>query len=133
MKVCIPTIGENGLDNLVSEHFGRSQTYTIVDLDTQEVRVIPNASEHMGGQGYPPELLAQEGVNVMICRGLGRRAIMMFEEFKIDVYIGATGKVRDAVAAFKENKLQKANIDTACQQHAFRDQHHHGDHEGHCH
>ena len=36
MKVCIPTMGEKGLDNLVGEHFGRVPTYTIVDLETQD-------------------------------------------------------------------------------------------------
>ena len=133
MKICIPTMGENGLDNQVGEHFGRVPTYTIVDLDTNEVKVIPNTSEHMGGQGYPPEIMAKEGVNVMVCRGLGRRAITMFEELGIDVYIGASGTVKDAIDAFKQDKLQKASIDDACGQHAFRDQHHHEQHHGNCH
>ena len=125
MKICIPTMGENGLNNLVGEHFGRVPTYTIVDLDTDNVKVIPNISHHMGGQVDPPEIMAREGVNVMICQGLGRRAITMFEEFGIEVYIGASGTVRDAVTAFKQGRLQKANVNDACGQHAFRDQHHH--------
>ena len=133
MKICIPTMGENGLDNLVGEHFGRVPTYTIVDLDTNEVKVIPNTSEHGGGQGYPPEIMAREGVNVMICQGLGRRAISMFEQMGIDVYIGASGTVKDVVEAFKQEKLQKANADNACGQHAFRDEHHHENHHGNCH
>ena len=133
MKICIPTIGENGLNNHVGEHFGRVPTYTIVDLDSNKVKVIPNTSEHMGGLGQPPEIMAREGVNVMVCRGLGRRAITMFEELGIDVYIGASGTVRDAIDAFKQNKLQKASIDDACGRHAFRDQHHHEHHQGHCH
>jgi len=133
MKICIPTMGENGLDNQVGEHFGRVPTYTIVDLDTNEVKVIPNTSEHMGGQGQPPQIMAREGVNVMVCRGLGRRAITMFEELGIDVYIGASGTVKDAIDAFKQDKLQKASIDDACGQHAFRDQHHHEHQSGQCH
>jgi len=132
MKICIPTMGENGLDNQVGEHFGRVPAYTIVDIDTNEVKVIPNTSEHMGGQGYPPEIMAKEGVNAMVCRGLGRRAIMMFEELGIEVYIGASGTVKDVVEAFKQEKLQKANADNACGQHAFRDEHHHENHQGHC-
>jgi predicted Fe-Mo cluster-binding NifX family protein len=125
MKICVPTMGENGLNNLVGQHFGRVPTYTIVDLETDNVKVIPNTSHHMGGQVDPPEIMAREGVNVMICQGLGRRAITMFEEFGIEVYIGASGTVRDAVTAFKQGRLQKANINDACGQHAFRDQHHH--------
>ena len=133
MKICIPTMGENGLDNLVGEHFGRVPTYTIVDLDTDDVKVIPNTSHHMGGQVDPPEIMVREGVNVMVCRGLGRRAITMFEEFGIEVYIGASGTVRDAITAFKQGRLQKASIDDACGQHVFRDQHHHDHNFGHWH
>ena len=133
MKICVPTIGENGLNNHVGEHFGRVPTYTIVDIDTNEVKVIPNTSEHMGGQGHPPEIMAREGVNVMVCRGLGRRAIIMFEELGIDVYIGASGTVRDAITAFKQGSLQKAGMNDACGRHAFRDQHRHNHNLGHCH
>jgi predicted Fe-Mo cluster-binding NifX family protein len=117
-------MGKNALDNIVGEHFGRVPTYTIVDLDTNEVKVIPNTSEHTGGQGYPPEIMAKEGVNAMVCRGLGRRAIAMFEEMGIDVYIGASGTVKDAVEAFKQGTLQKASEGDACAQHAFKDRHH---------
>ena len=124
MKICIPTMGESGLDNQVGEHFGRVPTYTIVDLDTNEVKVISNTSEHMGGRGYPPEIMAKEGVNAMVCQGLGRRAISMFEQMGIDVYIGASGTVKDVVEAFKQGTLQKASEGDACAQHAFRDQHH---------
>ena len=133
MKICIPTDGNNGLDEYVGEHFGRVKTYTIVDLETNEVRVIPNTSHHMGGQGYPPELMVREGANVLVCRGLGRRAISMFEEFGIDVYIGASGTVKDAITAFKQGKLQKASEADACGRHTFRDQHHHEHHQGHYH
>ena len=124
MKICIPTIGNKGMDDVVGEHFGRVPTYTVVDLDKNEVKIIPNTSHHMGGHGDPPEIMLKEGVNVMICQGLGRRAINMFEGFGIDVYIGAYGTVKDAVDAFKQGKLQKASESDGCGKHAFRDRHH---------
>ncbi len=122
MKVCIPTNGSRGLDETVGEHFGRVPTYTIVDLDENDVKVIPNDSHHMGGRGYPPELLTKEGVNVMLCSGLGKRAISMFSDFGITVYIGASGTVKDAIEAFKNGSLRKANEENACQEHTFRGQ-----------
>ncbi len=33
------------------------RAYTLVDLDTNEVTVIPNTSEHRGGVGVPPEFI----------------------------------------------------------------------------
>ena len=82
--------------------------------------------------GRGKEIMASEGVNIMICRGLGRRAITMFEELGIDVYIGAFGTVKDAIEDFKQGRLQKAGTSDACGQHAFRDQHHHEHHQGRC-
>ena len=119
----MPTMGNGGLDGRVGEHFGRVPTYTIVDLETNNVKVVPNVSHHMGGHGDPPEIMAREEVNAMICQGLGRRAISMFEGFGITVYIGAVGTVRDAVEAFKQSRFQKATSDDACGRHAFRDRH----------
>lgn len=123
MKICVPTMGKGGLDDIVGEHFGRVPTYTIINLETEEVKIVPNISHHMGGQGDPPQIMAREGVNVMICQGLGRRAINMFEDLGITVYIGASGTVRDAVNTFKKGNLQKASESDACGKHAFRDRH----------
>ena len=130
MKVSVPSMGERGLGEQVGEHFGRVPTYTIYDTDTNEVKVIQNTSEHMGGSGYPPDLLANAGVNVMVCSGLGRRAIMMFEEMGIMVYVGAHGTVKEAVQMWQDGKLQAATDENACAQHAHRGEHQHD--EGHC-
>ncbi len=126
MKVCIPTMGNAGLTDQVGEHFGRVPTYTIVDTETSAVHVVDNTSEHMGGTGYPPEIIKGHGAEVMLCSGLGRRAIMLFEEMGIMVYIGARGTVAAAIEDWKDNKLQAATDANACQQHAFRSEHHGG-------
>ncbi|HDN50365.1 MAG: dinitrogenase iron-molybdenum cofactor biosynthesis protein [Thermoplasmata archaeon] len=125
MKVAFPTMGNGGMDELVGEHFGRVPTYTIVDTETEEVTVIPNTSVHMGGEGDPPEIMARQGVTAMICRGIGRKAIALFQELGIDVYCGAAGTVRDSLDAFKSGHLEKAGIGDACESHTY---HHHHSH-----
>jgi predicted Fe-Mo cluster-binding NifX family protein len=118
--VCIATMGQNGLYDYVSEHFGRSPTFTIVNLSTNEVKVIPNTSEHMGGFGYPPEIMAKEGVEVVLCSSLGPRAIGMFEQYGIEVYVGATGMVKDAIQAWQTGRLHVATNENACRLHRHR-------------
>jgi len=132
MLVCIPTMGKKGLDELVGEHFGRVPTYTLVETPTNKVKVIENTSEHGGGRGYPPEIIARTGAEVMLCGGLGRRAITMFEELGIMVYVGATGTVKDALQMWQDSKLLEATDENACKQHAFRGEGHgHGnEHQG---
>jgi len=117
MKACIPTSGKGGLEDLVGEHFGKVPTYTIVDLETGEVKVIKNTSVHMGGRLYPPEIMAKEGVEILLCSGVGRRALSMFREFNIDVYLGAKGTVREAIEMFKQGKLKKADLSDGCSEH----------------
>jgi predicted Fe-Mo cluster-binding NifX family protein len=117
MKVCVPTLGDKGLIEQVSEHFGRAPTFTIVDIDTDDVRVVPNRSEHMGGIGLPPEHLAEAGVEMMLCSGLGPKAVRMFEAFGIEVFVGAEGTVQDAMVMWKSGRLAMATDENACKMH----------------
>lgn len=117
MRVCVPTMGNAGLDDVVCPHFGRAPTFTIVDLDTGEVRVVPNTSEHMGGAGKAPEIIHSLGVDVLICSNLGPRAISMLESLGIEVYVGASGTVREAIESWRRGLLQKASYDLACEMH----------------
>jgi len=117
MKVAIPTMGMRGLDEEISPHFGRAPTFTIVDLGSNEVQVIPNTSEHMGGHGKPPEKLVKLGISAVITSSLGPRAIEMFQSYGIEVYTGVTGRVREALELFKQGALQRASLENACREH----------------
>ncbi len=113
MKLCIPSEGRE-LESMVGEHFGRTPYYIIFDTDTRKAKVIPNTSRHMGGGCYPPELIKREGVSVLLCKNLGRRALSMFEEFGIEVFIGAQGTVRQTIELFEKGKLKKAEENLVC-------------------
>ncbi|RLG70536.1 MAG: dinitrogenase iron-molybdenum cofactor biosynthesis protein [Methanobacteriota archaeon] len=127
MKVCVPTMGMRGLDEAVAEHFGRAPTYTIVDTETGSVTVLPNVSEHMGGQGLPAEILAENGVDTLICSSLGWRARSILEQLGIAVYIGAKGTVRETLKLWERGNLQPVGDDTVCREHMFRNMGNRGD------
>lgn len=133
MKICFPTANDGGMDDEIGFHFGRVPTYTIYDDETEDIEVIPNESSHMGGKGLPADLLAEEGVDVMVCGDLGRKAIRLFDEHCITVYTGASGKsVREALNAWENDDLSVASESDGCQEHAFRGDHdHQGRHDGH--
>jgi len=117
MKICIPTMGEGGMGEVICQHFGRAPTFTIVDLDSGEVRVLPNVSEHMGGKGLPTETIFAEGVQVMIVGGLGPKAVSAFNQAGVDVFVGAVGTVKDAVDDWRAEMLTRADLDNACKDH----------------
>jgi len=122
-KVCVPTAGGGGLNALVGEHFGRVPTYTIYDSETGAVEVVDNTSEHAGGTGLPADLLSNLGIDVLLCSGLGRRAIGILSENGIEVCVGLSGTAREAIEAWKGGQLSGASEGDACQRHAFHDRH----------
>ncbi len=120
-KVCVPTAGRGGLDDAVGEHFGRVPSYTIFDTETQSVNVIDNTSEHAGGSGLPADILSKLGIDVLLCKGAGRRALGIFGEKGIEVCVGVDGTAGEALNAWKAGNLSGASAADACQQRTFHD------------
>ncbi|MFX1519379.1 MAG: NifB/NifX family molybdenum-iron cluster-binding protein [Promethearchaeota archaeon] len=117
MRISVPSMGTKGLAEEVSPHFGRAPIFTIYDTETEKVEVVPNTSTHMGGQGYPPELMHVNRVDIMLCSGLGPRAVQMFEQLGIRVYVGAMGTVKTTIDAWKNGTLQEATDENVCKEH----------------
>jgi predicted Fe-Mo cluster-binding NifX family protein len=117
MKVSVPVMGDKGLDEIVGGHFGKSPGYVIYDTESKTAVTIKNTSEHLGGVGFPPELLAKNGVNVVACSNLGPKAVDMLASLNIEVYVGARGTVRDALEAWQRGELEAASLNNACQEH----------------
>ena len=121
MRIGIPVMDKNGYEYIIGQHFGRVPYFAIVDMEKKDISFIDNTSEHFGGMGAPPELLRSNNVEIMLCMDLGRRAIRMFEEFGIEVYVGAVGTVKNAMDNFNNGNLEEATDKNACMQHKYRD------------
>ena len=114
MIIAIPTNGHQGLKEQVAEHFGRCYTYTLIDENGKLLKIIDNTSEHMGGYGLPPELLKAQNVDVLLCKGLGSRALDWFERYGIKVYICNSDTVKEIYQEWKHGKPKKADSKDAC-------------------
>jgi predicted Fe-Mo cluster-binding NifX family protein len=55
-----------------------------------------------------PRFIHEQGVDMMISGGMGRRAIEFFEEFGVGVATGAQGDVQFALKTYLEGKLLEA-------------------------
>ena len=117
MKIVIPTNSEKGLDDTTAEHFGRCNTYTFLDEKGNVIEVITNTSEHMGGTGLPPELMKKHGADVLLCKGLGMKALDLCKELGIDIYVCQAQSVKEIFEMWKNNKIEKANSDDTCTEH----------------
>ncbi|MBN1156633.1 NifB/NifX family molybdenum-iron cluster-binding protein [Candidatus Woesearchaeota archaeon] len=118
MKIVIPTEGKDGESDLVSEHFGRCRTYTFLNDEGEVMEVIDNTSEHMGGTGLPPELMKLHGADILLCQGLGPRALSLCNEFGIEVYVGRANTVKDIFDKWKNKQIKKATNNDVCKEHS---------------
>ena len=117
MKIVIPTDNPKGLNADVAEHFGRCNAYTFIDENGKIIEIIKNTSEHMGGSGLPPELMKKHGAEILLCKGLGPRALDLCKQFGIDVYVYQTKTVKEIFNLWKNKKIKKASSDDVCEEH----------------
>jgi predicted Fe-Mo cluster-binding NifX family protein len=108
MRIAISADDWNGLDSVVSPHFGRCPYYILVDVDGHEVEAVNAIDNPYYGQHSPgvvPGFIHSQGVNVMLTGGMGRRAIAFFEQFGIEAVTGASGTVRHALELYLGGQL----------------------------
>lgn len=119
MRVCMPTMGDNGIEERVHNHFGSAAFFTVVDTDKEAVEVVKNGNEHHQHGGCQP-LKAIAGLNVdaILTSGMGRRAVHLLNEGGMKVYLLEGETVKDAVELFKKGKLKEMTADMACGGHS---------------
>ena len=117
MKIIIPTDGKKGIKDTVAGHFGRCQTYTVLDENGKVLKIVDNTSEHMGGVGLPPELMKREGADVLLCRDLGPRALDLCRMLKIAVYVHQSETVGEIFKMWKNKKIKIAGQTDVCKEH----------------
>jgi predicted Fe-Mo cluster-binding NifX family protein len=110
-RIAISAGDDNGLDSVVSPHFGRCPYFVLVDMEDGEVTTtsaVPNPyySQHQPGQ--VPGFVHSQGVDVMLTGGMGGRAIAFFKQYGIEAATGATGTVRHALEQYVGYQLQEA-------------------------
>ena len=102
MRIAIPVEENRGVDSLICEHFGRAPYFAVVDVGeggvSVEVRKNP-LIEHTAGA--LPELLKSWGVDRIVASRMGQKAQLFFNQFGIDVVLGVSGTVRDAIRALE--------------------------------
>ena len=99
-----------GLDSLVDERFGRSENFTIIDLDTNIVETVENMAknEASGAGGEAVRLLSKHKVDIAIVPHLGPKAEKAMDAFEIKTFSQEDYKtVGDVFEAYKAGKLKE--------------------------
>jgi predicted Fe-Mo cluster-binding NifX family protein len=121
MLACIPTNGEAGLDDTVSEHFGSAPYFTLYNAAIDEIQVIDNRNaQHSHGTCHPLNQLRRYHIDAIICRGMGRRAILALNGEGIRTYEAGSARVADVVEQIRSNSLVEMDPARACRGHGQR-------------
>ncbi len=109
MRICFTSDQANGLDSVMSYHFGHCPYFVLVDVEGNRVvnvESIPNpfADEHNAGD--LPSFMHSKGVNVIITGGMGPKAQQYFADYGITPVIGAYGKIRDVLEEYLKSKVE---------------------------
>jgi len=107
MRIAISATGST-LDAEVDPRFGRCQHFIIVDPETMEFEAIENTSAMAaGGAGISTgQMIAGKGVEVVLTGNCGPNAYRVLSAAGLKVITGVSGKVRDAIQAYKSGKFQ---------------------------
>ena len=129
MKIGIPVVNEKGLDSTLSEHFGRTPFYLFAEVENNKIdnyELVRNPFEQHG-PGQIPVWVKENGVDIMIVKGIGSRATSFFSNLGIKV-VNATGdNAKVCIEDFLSGK--RDDTDPGCNHNHTHDHHHGSDDE----
>lgn len=87
MRIAIPTV-----QGRLSAHFGHCEQFTVVTIENGAIQGSEALTPPAHEPGALPRWLHNLGVGVIIAGGMGRRAQAFFEDYGIEVVVGAASE-----------------------------------------
>lgn len=107
----------------IFQHFGHTENFKIYDIENGVIKERRVVNSNGTGHGALAGFLKNEGVDVLICGGIGAGAQTALANAGIRLYGGVSGSADEAADAFLEDRLEyDANVKCS----------HHHHHEGGC-
>ena len=117
---------ENGM---VFQHFGHTEQFKLYNVADGQIKDSRILDTNGSGHGALAGLLGQQGVDVLICGGIGGGAQMALEAAGIRLCAGVQGDADEAVRQFLAGEL--AYVSQAQCDHHGHEGHNCGQHESH--
>ncbi len=108
-RIVIPVEDKTGIDAQLSQHFGQSPYFAVIDLDEKNnvlsIATEANKSEHVGGIGHPHEHLMVLEPDVFVVNGMGPGCLANIVADGIMVLKAEGTTVKEILNSYKEGKL----------------------------
>jgi predicted Fe-Mo cluster-binding NifX family protein len=110
MKIAFSSTGKD-LDSEIDPRFGRCAYFLIVNLDDMSFEAIENESMSLGGGAgiQSGQFIANTGASVLITGNVGPNASRTLNAAGIDVIVGVSGPIRDAIERYKRGELSRTD------------------------
>ena len=128
MKIAVTYDREN---NQIWQHFGHTEYFRIVTTENSRVISDKIVGTDGSGHGALAGFLKEQGVEALICGGIGGGAKNALSAAGIAIYAGVTGDADDAIVAFVTGNLTYCS-DTTCDHHEHGEDHDCGSHSHSC-
>jgi len=109
MKICVTSQGPD-LASQVDPRFGRAAFLIIYDEDEQTFEVVDNSENKQasGGAGIQAATtVAEMECDWVVSGHMGPKALSVLKDAQVSTATGASGKVNDALRAFREGELEE--------------------------
>ena len=107
---------------MIFQHFGHTAQFKIYELEHDVVKAAEVVDTNGHGHGALAGFLKEQGVNVLICGGIGGGAQIALADAGISLFGGVSGDADEAVELFLSNALNY-DPNARCSHH----DHHHGE------
>jgi predicted Fe-Mo cluster-binding NifX family protein len=91
-KIAIPVI-----EGTLCKHFGHCQEFHVFTIENSEIREQTALTPPPHAPGVIPDWISKNGVTDVIVGGIGQRAIDIFNNKNVNVYVGAPSKKSEAI------------------------------------
>ena len=111
----------------IFQHFGKTESFKVYEVEDNKVVSSEVIGSNGTGHGALAGLLAEQGVNVLICGGIGGGAQTALTEAGIELCAGAQGNTDQAVESYLKGELVSSGAN--CDHHHHEEGHSWGSHE----
>ena len=111
----------------IFQHFGKTEFFKVYEVEDNKVVSSEVIGSNGTGHGALAGLLAEQGISVLICGGIGGGAQSALAEAGIELCSGAQGDADTAVDAYLKGELVSTGVN--CDHHHHEEGHSCGSHE----
>jgi len=106
MKIAVTATGPS-LDAEIDPRFGRCAYFLIVETDDMSFEAVKNENATLGGGAgiQSGQLVAEKGAKAVLTGNCGPNAFQALAAASVQIIVGVSGMVRDAVEGFKAGTI----------------------------